>query len=75
MTAVPVNGQKVERRLYDCPVCKGCHVGTSDLGCTRDQGPVYDCRVCGGLHQGQDREWCPSRHARYQETPPVVTTS
>jgi hypothetical protein len=69
MTARPVNGQKVEPRLYDCPVCGDCHVGTSDQGCTRDQGPVYTCRVCHQPHQGDDPEWCPTRKVHHDERP------
>jgi hypothetical protein len=69
MTARPVNGQKVEPRLYDCPVCGDCHVGTSDQGCTHDQGPVYTCRVCHQPHQGDDPEWCPTRKVHHDERP------
>lgn len=69
MTARPVNGQKVEPRLYDCPVCGDCHVGTSEQGCTRDQGPVYTCRVCHQPHQGDDPEWCPTRKVHHDERP------
>ncbi len=72
LTAQPINGQKAEPRLYDCPVCGDCHVGTSDQGCTRDQGPVYTCRVCHQPHQGDDPEWCPTRKVHHDERPATL---